>query len=163
MLQKKDSNRRSALLLFTIVLTGLFVSPTLIAQTNKPVRNTSADKQNPTIAVGDLKTMEDGRAVYTRVEQMPEFNGNMPEWLEHNIKYPASARKKNQQGRSVMQFVIEPDGHIADAKVVRSSGFAELDEESMRVINKMPNWTAGKHLGQTVPVLFTLPITYKLD
>ncbi len=98
------------------------------------------------------------------VEQMPEFPGGavaMMEYLSKNVRYPAEAYKKNIQGRVIATFVVEKDGSIADARVVRSID-PLLDAEALRVVNAMPQWTPGMHRGKAVRVKYTLPITFKL-
>jgi TonB family protein len=62
----------------------------------------------------------------------------------------------------VIQYVIEKDGSITNAKVVKGIG-AGCDEEALRVVNAMPNWVAGKQRGQVVPVQFNLPIRFKIE
>jgi TonB family protein len=62
-----------------------------------------------------------------------------------------------------LSAVIEKDGSISNAEIIRSSGFQLLDIEAMRAILNMPNWTSGKQNGDSVRVKFALPITFKLQ
>jgi hypothetical protein len=39
----------------------------------------------------------------------------------------------------------------------------EMDEESMRVVRKMPHWEPGMIDGEPVQVAFNLPIRFKLE
>ncbi len=117
--------------------------------------------QKPTTQVSS--TMADGRVVYKFVDKMPSFNGNLSDWLSSNLHYPDAARKAGQQGRSVTQFIVNEDGSVSNAKVVRSSGHPLLDTEALRAINAMPRWNPGGQQGQPVPVYFTMPVTFKLD
>lgn len=41
-------------------------------------------------------------------------------YLAKNIKYPTIAQENGTQGRVIVQFVVNKDGSIVDAKVVRS-------------------------------------------
>ncbi len=98
------------------------------------------------------------------VEQMPQFPGGpaaLMEYLSKNIRYPEEAHKKNIQGRVIVTFVVEKDGSIADARVVRSID-PLLDAEALRVVNSMPNWTPGIQRGKAVRVKYTIPVTFKL-
>jgi periplasmic protein TonB len=95
----------------------------------------------------------------------PAFPGGMKglsAFLSKNMQYPASATRSGTQGRVIVQFVVERDGSIAQAKVLKGIGFG-CDEEALRVINKMPKWTAGSNNGQKVRVFYTLPILFQLD
>ena len=63
------------------------------------------------------------QAIFEVVEEMPEFpNGGMAglmQFLSKNIKYPQIAQENGTQGRVVVQFVVNKDGGIVDAVVVR--------------------------------------------
>ena len=103
--------------------------------------------------------------VYDVVDQMPEFPGGpgaMLQYLGQTIRYPQEAFVNNVQGRVIVNFVVEKDGTINDAKVVRSID-PQLDEEALRVVNSMPNWTPGQQNGEPVAVKYTIPITFKLS
>jgi TonB family protein len=99
------------------------------------------------------------------VEQMPQFPGGpaaLMEFLSQNVKYPVEAHKAGVQGRVIANFVVEKDGSITEAKIVKSVS-PELDAEALRVINSMPNWMPGKQNGEPVRVKYTVPITFKLQ
>lgn len=99
-------------------------------------------------------------------EQMPEFPGGMGElmkYLGENIQYPTKAQDNHWEGVAVCQFVVEKDGSINEAKILKSSGHELLDAEALRVILNMPKWTAGMQNGDSVRVKFALPISFKLQ
>ena len=103
--------------------------------------------------------------LYINVETMPEFPGGVSalmEFLSKNVHYPEGAFKNGIQGRVICSFVVEKDGSISDAKIMRSVD-TSLDEEALRVVNSMPNWTPGTQSGEPVRVKYTIPITFKLD
>jgi protein TonB len=54
------------------------------------------------------------------------------------------------------QFSIEKDGTIANIRA--RSKQKELAEEAKRVIKQLPKFTPGKQKGETVKVVYTLPI-----
>lgn len=103
--------------------------------------------------------------IFEVVEQMPEFpDGGMPALMEYfvkNIKYPEAAMKKGTQGRVTVQFVVEKDGSIANAKVLRGID-PELDKEAVRVVSMMPKWKPGMQKGQAVNVKYTVPVMFRL-
>ena len=99
------------------------------------------------------------------VEEMPQFPGGaakLLEFLSQNIKYPEDAVKAGTQGRVIATFVVEKDGSISDAHVVKPVS-TSLDAEALRVLNAMPAWTPGKQGGQAVRVKYTVPISFRLD
>ncbi|MBQ3876796.1 MAG: TonB family protein [Prevotella sp.] len=101
---------------------------------------------------------------FDMVEQMPEFPGGVQalmQFLYENIRYPEAAQTAGKQGRVVVQFVVEADGTVSSAKVVRSIS-EDLDAEALRVVNAMPRWTPGKYKGKAVRVKYTLPVSFRL-
>lgn len=98
------------------------------------------------------------------VEQYPEFPGGMTEymkWLTRNLRYPDIARSQKIQGKVVVQFIVNQDGTIADAKVVKSVN-PHLDREAMRVIRMMPSWKPGIQDNKPCKTMVAIPIVFKL-
>lgn len=126
------------------------------AQTDSPVSQELSEPNDDPIKEEEI---------YTHVEVMPEFPGgqkSLNKWLSENIIYPAEALKEGIEGKVIVQFVITKDGSVKNAKLIRSKNKL-LDEEGVRVINKMPKWIPGTQKGKAVPVYFTLPITFKIS
>ncbi|MFV0546566.1 MAG: TonB family protein [Bacteroides sp.] len=110
------------------------------------------------------QSSQQDKVVFEVVEEMPIYPGGQNElmkYLAENIKYPATAVEKNIEGRVIVQFIVESDGHISNPKIVRSIA-PSLDAEAIRVVNAMPKWTPGKQRGKNVAVRYTLPIMYRL-
>ena len=102
--------------------------------------------------------------VYDVVEEMPQFPGGigkMLEYLSTNLRYPKEAEEKGLQGRVIANFVVEPDGSITNAKIVKKVDPA-LDAEALRLVNSMPKWMPGKQGGTPMRVKYTIPITFAL-
>lgn len=120
--------------------------------------------------------------IFKVVEQMPRFPGceDLPskaekdqcaqkkllQFIYKNIKYPAIARENGVEGTVVIQFVVDSDGSIDNAKVVRDIG-AQCGQEALRVVELMNskglNWTPGKQRGRPVKVQFNLPVKFRLE
>ena len=108
------------------------------------------------------KTAED--EIYNVVEEIPIYLGGheaLMKYIQQNVRYPKEAQDKGIQGRVVVQFVVNKDGSISDAKVVKPVD-PQLDAEALRVVNAMPNWTPGKDKGEPVRTRFTLPVSFRL-
>ena len=102
--------------------------------------------------------------VYDVTETLPQFPGGqgvMMKYLAANIKYPASAVKAKKQGRVIVAFVIQKDGSVTNARIVRSVD-PELDAEALRIVKAMPNWTPGTQDGKPVNVRYTIPVVFSL-
>jgi TonB family protein len=105
------------------------------------------------------------REAFDVVEQMPEYPGGLAELMKYismNVHYPEAAMKTGTQGRVVVQFIIEEDGTVSDARVVQRVS-DELDAEALRVVCAMPKWTPGRQKGQPVRVKYTMPVTFRLQ
>lgn len=90
--------------------------------------------------------------VYTIVHEPAQFPGGIEfyyDYLTMQLRYPKSAQKSGIQGRVFVQFIVEKDGAITNAKVVKGIG-GGCDEEALRVIQSMPNWNPGRVEGQPV-------------
>ena len=102
--------------------------------------------------------------IFDIVEQMPSFPGGnkaLFDYLSENIKYPILAEENGIQGRVIVTFVVEKDGSITEAKVVKSV-HPSLDKEALRVVKGMPKWIPGVQNGVPVRTKYTIPVTFKL-
>ena len=112
-----------------------------------------------------MKVEKAEKEAFDVVEQMPQFPGGpaaLMQFLSQNVKYPVEAHKAGVQGRVIANFVVEKDGNITEARIVRSV-HPSLDAEALRVIGSMPNWEPGMQNGEPVRVKYTVPITFKLQ
>lgn len=102
---------------------------------------------------------------YNGLEVLPEFKGGLQAFgafLSRNLHYPKEARRNKIQGRVFLSFIIEKDGSLTNAKVIRGIG-AGCDEEALRVINSSPKWNPGVQRGRPVRVSYTVPIFFQLQ
>ena len=96
---------------------------------------------------------EDG--AYFVVDEMAEFPGGtiaMQSFIGEHFKRPTNCN----QGFALVNFVIDTDGTIRDAKIVRSAG-EEADNEALRVVGIMPKWKPAKVKGEVVPMVYNIP------
>lgn len=121
-------------------------------------------KEEPTPgAIGGK--ISDPNSIFKTVETMPKFPGGtagLMKYLARTIKYPVIAQKNKEQGRVIIQMVVDKDGSISNIKVLRSIS-PSLDAEAVRVVSTMPKWEPGLQGGQPVAVEYTLPIIFRLQ
>jgi len=139
----------------------------LFFKTMESTKNSGKELANVTVVANRLEKEADTakEEAFDVVEQMPEYPGGLPELMKYismNVHYPEAATKTGTQGRVVVQFIIEEDGTVSDARVVQRVS-DELDAEALRVVNAMPKWTPGRQKGQPVRVKYTLPVTFRLQ
>ena len=153
---------------------------------------TKTDGQTaPTLSPADAPTAQSSseERIFEVVEKMPEFPGGakaLMEYISYNVRYPKEAQESGEQGRVIVGFIVEKDGTISNARVVRSNSLVlvqvpkdggivtkvetaevsarhELETEALRVINAMPKWTPGKQNGNAVRVRYNIPVTFRLQ
>lgn len=120
--------------------------------------------------------------IFKVVEEMPRFPGceesgntieerktcsdrKLMEYLYAEIRYPSVARENNIEGMVVIGFVVNMDGSITNAQILREIG-GGCGDEALRVVQKMNEmgngWIPGRQRGVPVRVQFTLPVRFKL-
>ncbi|MCP2045660.1 energy transducer TonB [Pontibacter sp. HSC-36F09] len=98
-------------------------------------------------------------------EEMPSFEGGEAALMRHiskKIRYPRQAITEQIEGMVIVSFVVNRNGKVTDATVLKGLGYG-TDEEALRVIQSLPDWTPGKQNGKPVAVRYTLPIRFNLQ
>ena len=113
-------------------------------------------------------TSTDGVVSYYDCDQRPVFLNSadprqfLEKWVYQYLRYPQEAVRNGIQGRVMVGFIINKDGKVSDAKVVKSVA-PELDEEALRVVMASPKWKPGKVKGEKVRVSMSIPVEFRLE
>ncbi len=95
----------------------------------------------------------------------PKFQGGdantFAKWVSDHLNYPDDAKEAGISGRALVQFVIDEEGQLRDAKVVRSI-HPSLDAEALRVISSSPKWTPGGDGNKPISVTYLFPVIFTL-
>lgn len=132
------------------------------------IEDTEADDNtvvNVAPIVQQKEEQTEEQPVFFIVEDMPEFPGGdlaLRKYIAQAIKYPVIAQENGIQGKVYVNFVVNTDGSVTDAKIARGVD-PSLDKEALRVINSLPKWKPGKQRGKPVRVSFTVPINFVLQ
>lgn len=94
--------------------------------------------------------------------QYPGGALKLTDYITKSVLYPEEAIENNREGVVSTSFVIDTNGRISDIKIEQGE-FECLNQESMRVIQEMPNWIPAENNGSKVATKVRLPITYTLD
>ena len=94
--------------------------------------------------------------------EFPGGNDKLISFLLKNIKYPKNAKKNNIEGTVQVKFIIEENGSISEATIVKHID-DELDGEALRIINKMPRWSPYIIDGELMATYFMLPVSFQLS
>lgn len=99
--------------------------------------------------------------VYTN----PEFTGGdieMMNFINNNFSYPEISQEMGHQGIVYIEFVVDSIGNVDSVKILKGVS-KEIDAESIRVVELMPNWKPGTQDGKSVSVRYTMPIKVTLS
>ncbi|MBR6160244.1 MAG: energy transducer TonB [Bacteroidales bacterium] len=97
-------------------------------------------------------------------EEMPEFPGGpeaLNSFLTKEIQYPEVARNNGIMGTVLVEFVVEKDGRVSNAKV-KVPLFPDCDKEAVRGVMAMPKWKPGKNMGRPVRCFYQVPVTFRM-
>ena len=101
------------------------------------------------------------------VEEPPLFDGKHPEigfreYVNKNLTFPQVYADAGISGRVIVEFIIEKDGSISNAKVIRSID-PPIDAEALRVINNSPaNWKPAEIRGKPVRYRYIFSVDFRL-
>lgn len=131
----------------------------LVTTTN--AADSAGDVASPVAGTKHEKT-KGSEEVVAVADVMPEFIGDLNQYLSRNLTYPQRAREANIEGKVIIRFVVNEDGSVTGATVMRGIG-GGCDKEALRVVNHMQAWKPGMQAGKAVKVYYTLPIRFVLD
>lgn len=101
----------------------------------------------------------DDQGVYTTVDQQPKVRGGLSA-LTERAEYPEEARDGGVEGRVYVQAVVNADGTVRSAEVVRGLG-AGCDEEALEVV-RQAEFVPAKYNGEAVTARTTVFIQFEL-
>ncbi len=82
--------------------------------------------------------------------------------LQQFKRYPSGAQERGEEGVVLLGFSVDRTGHVLSRRVLRSSGYPELDDEVMAMIDRaqplppFPPSMPELKLDLTVPIRFSL-------
>jgi len=129
---------------------------------NSPAAVSTKPASSKEISVTGYGVQED--KPLTVVDVMPTYPGGINAllaFITSNLHYPKTAMQAGIEGRVIIRFVVSKTGKVEHVEVIKGLE-PSCDNEAVRVINLMPNWTPGKQNGKNVAVYYTIPIVYKL-
>jgi len=121
--------------------------------------------------------------IHKVVEQMPRFPGcenepgdniaknecankKMLQFIYKNLVYPQEAKDAELEGMCIVQFVVNEKGVLTDIKSVRDigGGCGKAACDVVHLMNQLDErWAPGKQRGESIKVLYTLPVRFKLE
>jgi len=163
-------NKKAALVFAAPALQEVTIDPPKVV----PDSSQTLESQNEQLSIvagnGDSIKTDTAKVnqepVFAAVEQEPEFIGGMQkfaEFLAANVKYPASMRENNMQGKAIVTFVVESDGSLSNVKALRAPN-EDAGNEAVRVVQLTSGkWMPGLQNHQYVRVQYTVPVNFSLQ
>jgi len=118
--------------------------------------------------ISGTMTRTEGAVPYFDCDQRPQFFGNsdlryfLREWVYQYLKYPQNAVKNGVQGTVTVEFVIEKDGKVTGARVLKGVD-DELDAEALKVVSASPKWKPGRVGASKVRAVVSVPVEFRLE
>lgn len=96
-----------------------------------------------------------GQKVYTKANTMPQYSGDLYDFLANNLVYPNAAGK--WAGTAYATFIVDTLGNIQNPLIVKKSAAYQdipqpIIDEYLGLIKKMDKWSPGIKNGRHVPV-----------
>lgn len=105
---------------------------------------------------------------YFDCDQRPQFLNSadpaqfLEKWVYQYLKYPESSLQNGEQGKVMVEFIVEKDGKVSNVRAVKGVSDA-LDAEAVKVIAASPKWKPGKVKGNKVRTMITIPVEFRLE
>ncbi|HEY8687814.1 MAG TPA: energy transducer TonB [Chitinophagaceae bacterium] len=94
-----------------------------------------------------------------------EFKGGEKAWLSYLKKNTG----KNLTGKDIanatvqVEFIVDESGGISKAKIFKSSGIKEIDQDALRVISESPEWNSAIMYNNPVKAYRLQPFNYSIE
>jgi TonB family protein len=177
MLQKKKSKavwQLKYVLLLPLVL-GMLVYTSCESEKSAPSDNTSEEPIEEIVIVGyEAGKGQEGEVPFGVIDEVPVFPGcedaedkracfqeKIQRHIQKNFKYPEAAEQQGIEGKVSAIFRIDLEGNIVDINMKGPHDL--LENETGRILDKLPKMQPGKHKGKAVKVPFSIPIVFKLQ
>ena len=131
--------------------------PSLSTTLPRPSEKT-APPPEPSEAAARATNLQAQKEVVER--QIASYSDALRQYILKHRQYPTMARRLKQQGTVEVEFVVYSDGAIGQAKVKRTSGYALIDEASLKLLAKLKSFRPLP--GRLASRTFVVPIRYQL-
>ncbi len=82
-------------------------------------------------------------------------------FFNNHLVYPQTAQEQYLEGLVVVEFTITEAGNIQHIQVVESLS-EECDQEAIRLVQSMPNWTPAVRQGALKATRIRMPILFQM-
>lgn len=97
-----------------------------------------------------------------RQRQIADFQRALQRHLIRQMRYPAAARARKEEGIVYVRVAMDRRGNVISAKIQEASGFADLNAEGLAVIQRAQPLPIPPAVVQGDPVDLIVPVTFSL-
>ena len=96
--------------------------------------------------------------------QLPSYFASLTAHVQRNLRYPAAARSRSQQGVPFVHFRMNRQGHVVSARTQRSSGSASIDREAVAAVQRAQPLPAPPEeiTDAQLEIGFTIPLNFNI-
>ena len=150
-----------------ILILTVFVFSIISCKSNRTVAQTEQTQRIaaiPFIDTFETESVNEEEAIFAITEEMPLFDGKpaneaFTDYVNKNLIL--SQQMAKMSGRVFVQFIIETDGSVSNAKIIRGVN-PLLDAEALRVIrSSSAKWTPAKQRGKAVRLQYVHIVEFK--
>jgi len=142
-----------------LILSALIILTFSACSSSKLISKSELERKNYQEVIGVIDEDEpkpDKYAMY------PNGLKGVYEHISKTTKYPSNAINNNIQGKVLVEYIVEKDGQVKEAKIIENVS-NELDKEALRVIFALERFYPGFIDGKPVRIAYRQPINFKLN
>jgi protein TonB len=127
-----------------------------------PAPVTTAPQVPPTEIAPVAAAPVQGQANVNNSNAIPTWRTRVVNMLERNKRYPSAAQARREQGTAQLAFSLDRQGRVTSSKILRSSGSAALDNETLELVKRAqpfpppPPELPGGEISLSVPIRFNI-------
>lgn len=98
------------------------------------------------------------------LSRLPRYHGGgkaLAYFIRRNLQYPSEARSAGIGGAVTVEFLIMSNGRVDNAATIGSAIGYGLEEEAIRIVEKMPKWIPAQLDGKPVTARHQVVITFE--
>jgi TonB family protein len=146
---------KTILFLFSIISVNAFAQ----SNTGNAVQSRTVYCESFNIHLDDLQSSTGVMPIFTGDSK----ESDLKKWICANAVYPEQALADDKMGNVFVSFVVLPDGTVDDVQITNSTDRV-FNEETLKLLSRMPKWIPAKCNGAAVPVKISdLRISYALN
>jgi len=111
-----------------------------------------------------IYNVEQHDTIYHHAQKTAEYRGGMEAFyrgIAKTVKYPAAARRSGVEGRVFVKFIVNEQGALTNATVIKGIG-AGCDLEALKACLEQQDWQPAQYKNKPVKMQMVLPITFRL-